>query len=94
MNWDLSALFNSIPEAEEFLKQAIFKAKEFEKKYKNRLYTLNPQEFIEVLKEYEEMHENKRSIEKNIHSAKKEFILVDVNTSPESRGERHYTFVE
>ena len=47
-----------------------------------------------TLKEYEEMHENKRSIEKNIHSAKKEFILVDVNTSPESRGERHYTFVE
>ena len=58
MNWDLSALFNSIPEAEEFLKQAIFKAKEFEKKYKNRLYTLNPQEFIEVLKEYEEIWEN------------------------------------
>ena len=47
-----------------------------------------------TLKEYEEMHENKRSIEKNIHSAKKEFILVDVNTSLESRGERHYTFVE
>jgi oligoendopeptidase F len=58
MNWDLSALFNSIPEAEEFLKQAIEKAKEFEKKYKNRLYTLNPQEFIEVLKEYEEIWEN------------------------------------
>jgi len=47
-----------------------------------------------TLKEYEEMHENKRSIEKNIRSAKKEFILVDVNTSLESRGERHYTFVE
>jgi len=47
-----------------------------------------------TLKEYEEMHENKRGIEKNIRSAKKEFILVDVNTSPESRGERHYTFVE
>ena len=47
-----------------------------------------------TLKEYEEMHENKRGIEKNIRSAKKEFILVDVNTSVESRGERHYTFVE
>jgi len=47
-----------------------------------------------TLKEYEEMHENKRGIEKNIRSAKKEFILVDVNTSLESRGERHYTFVE
>ena len=40
------------------------------------------------------MHENKRGIEKNICSAKKEFILVDVNTSLESRGERQYTFVE
>ncbi len=58
MNWDLSALFSSIIEAEEFLKQAKFKAIEFEKKYKNRLYTLNPQEFIEVLKEYEEILEN------------------------------------
>ena len=47
-----------------------------------------------TLKQYEEMHENKRGIEKNIRSAKKEFILVDVNTSIESRGERHYTFVE
>ena len=47
-----------------------------------------------TLKEYEEMHENKRGIEKNIRPAKKEFILVDVNTSLESRGERHYTFVE
>jgi len=58
MNWDLSALFDSITEAEEFLKQAIFRAKEFEKKYKNRLYTLTPEEFIEVLKEYEDIWEN------------------------------------
>ena len=58
MNWDLNALFSSISEAEEFLKQAEFKAEEFEKKYKNRLYTLNPEEFLEVLKEYEEILEN------------------------------------
>jgi len=58
MNWDLSALFDSVTEAEEFLKQAIFRAKDFEKKYKNRLYTLTPAEFIEVLKEYEEIWEN------------------------------------
>jgi len=58
MNWDLSALFSSINEAEEFLKQAIFKAEEFEKKYKNRLYTLTPQEFTEILKEYEDIWEN------------------------------------
>ena len=58
MNWDLNALFGSITEAEEFLKQSKFKAEDFEKKYKNRLYTLNPEEFLEVLKEYEEILEN------------------------------------
>jgi oligoendopeptidase F len=58
MNWDLSALFSSIPEAEEFLKQALFKAENFEKQYKNRLYTFNPEEFLKVLKEYEEINEN------------------------------------
>jgi hydroxymethylglutaryl-CoA synthase len=45
------------------------------------------------LEEYEDLHENKRSPENNIRSANKEFILVDVNTSTESRGERQYTFV-
>ncbi len=58
MNWNLNTLFDSIPEAEEFLKQAKFKAEEFEKQYKNRLYTLNPQEFLEILKKYEEILEN------------------------------------
>ena len=58
MNWDLSSLFNSINEAEEFLKQTKFKAIEFEKKYKNKLYTLNEEEFINVLKEYEDILEN------------------------------------
>ncbi len=58
MNWDLTTLFNSIPEAEEFLKKAEFKAQDFEKLYKNRLYTLTPEEFLEVLKKYEEILEN------------------------------------
>ncbi|MEO1928165.1 MAG: M3 family oligoendopeptidase [Nautiliaceae bacterium] len=57
MTWDLTPLFSSIPEAEEFLKQAKFEAQKFEKKYKNRLYTLNPQEFLNVLKEYEDILE-------------------------------------
>ena len=47
-----------------------------------------------TLEEYEDLHENKRGPEKNIRSANKEFILTQVKTSPESRGERHYTFVE
>ena len=58
MNWDLSALFSSLNEAEEFLKQAKFKALEFEKTYKNRLYTLNADDFISALKEYEDISEN------------------------------------
>ena len=47
-----------------------------------------------TLEEYEELHENKRKTENNIHSAKKEFILTDIKTSPESRGERYYEYIE
>jgi len=47
-----------------------------------------------TLEEYEDLHENKRGPEKNIRLANKEFILTQVKTSPESRGERYYTFVE
>ena len=46
------------------------------------------------LDEYEELHENKRTYEENIRSANKEFVIVDVKTSAESRGERHYAFVD
>ena len=47
-----------------------------------------------TLEEYEELHENKRGPEDNIREANKEFVLVDIMSSAESRGERHYTFVE
>jgi len=47
-----------------------------------------------TLEEYEELHENKRGPEDNIRAANKEFILVDIMSSAESKGERHYTFVE
>jgi len=46
------------------------------------------------LDEYEELHENKRTFEENIRSANKEFVIVDVKTSAESKGERHYAFVD
>jgi len=46
------------------------------------------------LDEYEELHENKRTYEENIRSANKEFVIVDVKTSAESRGERYYAFVD
>ena len=45
------------------------------------------------LEEYEDLHENKRKPENNIHPANKEFILIDVKTSTESRGQRQYEFV-
>jgi len=46
------------------------------------------------LDEYEELHENKRTYEENIRSANKEFVIVDVKTSAESKGERHYAFID
>jgi len=46
------------------------------------------------LDEYEELHENRRTYEENIRSANKEFVIVDVKTSAESKGERHYAFVD
>jgi len=46
------------------------------------------------LDEYEELHENKRTYEENIRAANKEFVIVDVKTSAESKGERHYAFVD
>jgi hydroxymethylglutaryl-CoA synthase len=45
-------------------------------------------------KEYEEIHENKRSHTESILDGKEEFILVDVKTVAESRGERRYIFNE
>jgi len=58
MNWDLTPLFGSVNEAEAFLKEAEFRAIDFEKNYKNRLYTLTPDEFLDCLKEYEDILEN------------------------------------
>jgi len=46
------------------------------------------------LEEYEEIHENKRDLTESILEGKEEFILVDVKTIPESKGERKYRFNE
>ncbi|MDP2667908.1 MAG: hydroxymethylglutaryl-CoA synthase, partial [Nitrosopumilaceae archaeon] len=46
------------------------------------------------LEEYEEIHENKRSVDNSILEPKKEFVLVSVATAPESSGERKYIFNE
>ena len=44
--------------------------------------------------EYEELHENKLTPEESKMHTKKEFVLVDVKTDTESRGERRYVFTE
>ena len=62
-------------------------------KYMNLEEELGPRTKLS-LDEYEELHENKRTHEENIRSANKEFVIVDVKTSAESKGERHYAFVD
>jgi hydroxymethylglutaryl-CoA synthase len=44
--------------------------------------------------EYEELHENKLKPEESKVHTKKEFVLVDIKTDKESRGERRYVFTE
>ena len=46
------------------------------------------------LKDYEDIHENKRAPTQSILNGKNEFVLVSVEKSPESRGERRYAFCE
>jgi hydroxymethylglutaryl-CoA synthase len=44
--------------------------------------------------EYENLHENKLSIDESMVHTKKEFVLIDVKTETESIGERRYVFNE
>jgi len=46
------------------------------------------------LQEYEDLHENRRSPEQSVLNTDHEFVLIDVKTSPDSRGERKYRFNE
>ncbi len=47
-----------------------------------------------TLDEYENLHENKLTPDKSMLHTEKEFVLVDVKTETESRGERRYIFNE
>ena len=47
-----------------------------------------------TLEEYEIIHESKLAPEQSMLNPKKEFILVDVNTNAESKGERRYVYNE
>ncbi len=44
--------------------------------------------------EYENLHENRLSIDESMVHTKKEFVLVDVKTETESKGERRYVYNE
>ncbi len=44
--------------------------------------------------EYENLHENKLDLDESMVYSKKEFVLVDVKTETESKGERRYVFNE
>ena len=46
------------------------------------------------LEEYEEIHENKRGPNENLLDSTKEFVLVDVESSPEIKGQRKYVYKE
>jgi hydroxymethylglutaryl-CoA synthase len=47
-----------------------------------------------TLEEYELLHENRLTPDKSMLHSKKEFVLVDIKTDAESRGERRYSFNE
>ncbi len=47
-----------------------------------------------TLEEYEKLHENMLTPEESMVHTKKEFVLIDVKTETESRGERRYVFNE
>jgi hydroxymethylglutaryl-CoA synthase len=47
-----------------------------------------------TLEEYENLHENKLTPDKSMLNTSKEFILVDVKTEEETRGERRYIYNE
>lgn len=46
------------------------------------------------LHDYEEIHENRRRPDQRLLDPKNEFVLVSIEDSPESRGERKYAFCE
>ncbi len=44
------------------------------------------------LEQYEDIHENKLTPEQSLLDSSHEFVLIDVKTAPDSRGERRYRF--
>ncbi|NPA55739.1 MAG: M3 family oligoendopeptidase [Epsilonproteobacteria bacterium] len=57
MQWDLSALFNSISQADLLLEEAKNQANWFHDRYKGKLHILNTYEFVEALNSYIDIQE-------------------------------------
>jgi len=57
MNWDLTHIFNSLQEADFLLNEAENEAEWFNKKYKEKLASLNVYEFLEALNSYIDINE-------------------------------------
>jgi len=57
MNWDLSAIFNSLDEANEVLNEAQKEAKEFVSTYKGKLAEFNVFEFLKVVDKFIDINE-------------------------------------
>lgn len=62
MIWDLKALFNDTQEAFDFLATNINCAKDFKKKYENKLAKLSLAEFRQALLKYEQLLENEAKV--------------------------------
>nr|WP_139897114.1 oligoendopeptidase F family protein [Campylobacter jejuni] len=53
LEWDLSALFHDKEALQNFTQDQIQQSLNFKKNYENKLYTLNANEFLQALKDYE-----------------------------------------
>ncbi|EAJ2192690.1 oligoendopeptidase F, partial [Campylobacter coli] len=56
LTWDLGVLFKNEDELENTTQNYIQQSKEFKKNYSTTLDKLNPDDFLNALKEYEHLH--------------------------------------
>lgn len=57
LEWDLSALFHDKESLQNFTQDQIQQSLNFKKNYENKLYTLNANEFLQALKDYENLNQ-------------------------------------
>lgn len=57
LEWDLSALFHDKEALQNFTQDQIQQSLNFKKNYENKLYTLNANEFLQALKDYENLNQ-------------------------------------